>query len=135
MNEEEVVLLTQYELEYLANDAPIPCWTQNLVYFLQTSLCPPEMSRKKIRYFRLQTISYALIDGVLCKRYINDILLRYIGIVQIEKALHEFHYGEVGGHFSPWVTMLKIMRVGYYWPIVFMDYYLGLINVRSVHSS
>lgn len=64
-----------------------------------------------------------LVNGVLFKRDINDVLLRCIRTVQIEKVLHEVHNGEARGHFSPWVTSLKIMRAAYYWPMMFRDCY------------
>lgn len=33
------------------------------------------------------------------------------------------HEGGCGGHFSPEVTIGHIIRVGYYWPIIFKDSY------------
>ncbi|KAH9301925.1 hypothetical protein KI387_013508, partial [Taxus chinensis] len=92
------------------NDVPTPCWTQDMVHFLQTGLCPHGMSKEKRRHFRLQAIPYVLIDGVLFKRDINGILLRCIEIDQVERVLQEFHVEAAGGHFAPRVTTLKIMK-------------------------
>ncbi|KAH9306726.1 hypothetical protein KI387_011130, partial [Taxus chinensis] len=83
------------------NDVPTPCRTQYMVHFLQTRMCPHEMSKEKRRHFRLQAIPYVLIDGVLFKRDINGILLRCIETNQVERVLQEFHVEVAGGHFSP----------------------------------
>lgn len=100
INEKEVFFL-QNSQEKENDDVPIPYWTQDIMYFLQKGLCPHEMSKEKRRHFRLQSIPYVLIDGVLFKRDINGILLRCIGTYQIERVLQEFHVGVAGGHFSP----------------------------------
>ncbi|KAH9307129.1 hypothetical protein KI387_043801 [Taxus chinensis] len=50
-SEEDVILLLQHDQEQPADDAPIPCWPQDLVHYLQTGLCPPEVSKAKRRYF------------------------------------------------------------------------------------
>ncbi|KAH9312111.1 hypothetical protein KI387_027146, partial [Taxus chinensis] len=81
------------------------------------------MNKANRRHFRLQAIPYALVDGVLFKKDINGVLLRCIGTNQIEKILEEFRNGSTGGHFSPRVTALKIMKAGYYYPKVFSDCY------------
>ncbi|KAH9328605.1 hypothetical protein KI387_000713, partial [Taxus chinensis] len=55
-------------------------------------------------------IPYAIVDGVLFKKYVNGVLLRCISTGQIQKVLEEFHGGLASGHFSPRVTALKIMK-------------------------
>lgn len=79
------------------------------------------MDREKRRYFRLQAIPYAVINGVLCRRYFHGIFLRCIEPDQIDKLLEEFHNGSLGGHFAASTTTLKIMRAGYYWLDLFKD--------------
>lgn len=37
------------------------------------------------------------------------------------KVLKKFHDGRVGGHFGEETILHKILRVGYYWPILFKD--------------
>jgi hypothetical protein len=38
-----------------------------------------------------------------------------------EKFLLELHSGEAGGHFGGDTTAHKVLRAGYYWPILFRD--------------
>jgi hypothetical protein len=38
-----------------------------------------------------------------------------------ENVLRELHDGPTGGHFVGETTTYKILRVGYYWPTLFMD--------------
>ncbi|KAH9327879.1 hypothetical protein KI387_044371, partial [Taxus chinensis] len=57
------------------------------------------MNKTKRRHFRLQTVPYALVDGVLFKKDVNGVLLRCIGTNQIHRVLEEFHDGTAGGHF------------------------------------
>ena len=35
----------------------------------------------------------------------------------------EFHEGDCGGHHSWKVTVNKILRAGFYWPMLFLDVY------------
>ncbi|KAH9296662.1 hypothetical protein KI387_044242 [Taxus chinensis] len=130
-DEKETVLVLQDGQEQENDNVPSPCWTQNMIHFLQTGLCPPEMSKAKRGYFRLQVIPYVLVDGVLFKKDINGVLLRCIGTGQIERVLRDFHDGDSGGHFSPRVTALKIMKAGYYWPTVFSDCYTWIKKCKK----
>lgn len=102
-----------------------------MIHFLQTGICPPEMIKTKRRYFRLQAIPYVLLDGVLFKKDINGVLLRCIGIGQIKRVLRYFHDRDSGGHFTPWVTTLKIMKAGYYWPTLFSDCYTWIWKCKK----
>jgi hypothetical protein len=40
---------------------------------------------------------------------------------EAEKVLLELHAGEVGGHFRGDTTAHKVLRAGYYWPMIFRD--------------
>lgn len=85
-NENEVVLVLQNGQERVNDNVYIPCWTQNMIHFLKIGLCPPEMSKAKRRYFRLQATPYVLVYGVLFKK-VNGVLQRCIGTCQFEKLL------------------------------------------------
>ncbi|KAH9304225.1 hypothetical protein KI387_008629, partial [Taxus chinensis] len=61
-DEKETILVLQDGQEQENDDVPTPCWTQNMIHFLQTGLCPPKMRKEKRRYFRLQAIPYVLVD-------------------------------------------------------------------------
>ena len=72
------------------------------------------MDRTKRRQFKLQSIPYALVDGILFRKYLNGVLLRCINSIQVDRMMKEFHDGPNGGHFSARTTFMKVMRVGYY---------------------
>jgi hypothetical protein len=40
---------------------------------------------------------------------------------EAEKVLLELHVGEAGGHFGGDTTAHKVLRAGYYWPMLFRD--------------
>lgn len=82
--------------------------------FLIEGRYPQGLNRDKRRQFRLQSIPYVLVDGILFRRDPAGILLRCINIDQISRLLKEFYDGPTGGHFSARITMMKIMRDGYY---------------------
>ena len=81
------------------------------------------LDRAKRRQFKLQSIPFVLVDGILFKKDINGDLLRFINSNQIDRMIKEFHDGPNGGHFSARATTMKIMRVGYYWMTLFNEYY------------
>lgn len=96
--------------EQVVGSAPTASWVQQMVHYLQTSECPQGLDREKRRYYRLQAIPYAIIDGVLYRRDFHGVLLRCIEPDQVDKLLEEFHNGPSGGHFAARTTTLKIMR-------------------------
>ncbi|XP_057821519.1 chitinase 2-like [Cryptomeria japonica] len=85
-------------------------WNQQIIHYLQIGGCLEDLDRLKRRYFKLQAISYALVDGILFKKDYNNILLRCIEPDQIEIVLKEFHEGPARGHFAARTIALKIMR-------------------------
>lgn len=115
--------MLQHDQEWPIDIFFTPCWTANIVKFLQIGQCLQGLSKTKWRYFRLQSIPYVLIDVVLFKKFVNIILLRCIKIDEVERVLHEFHDGNTWEHFSLRQTKLKIMRVGYNFPNLFNDYH------------
>jgi hypothetical protein len=40
---------------------------------------------------------------------------------EAEKVFLELHAGEAGGHFGGDTTTHKVLRAGYYWPMLFRD--------------
>ena len=80
-----------------------------------------ELDRDKRRQFRLQSIPYVLVDGVLVMKDLNGVLLRCINSNQTDRVMKEFHDGLDGGHFSARTTCYKDNETSYYWPNLFSD--------------
>lgn len=94
-------------------------WMADRKHFMQTKVFPPNLLMEKKIFYRLHNSGYRLLDGVLFKRNFDKILLHYVDRQQVEKILHEFHNGPMGGHFSNQTTIMKIIHVSYYWPSLF----------------
>ena len=75
---------------------------------------PEGLERTKRRKFRLQSIPYALVDGILLRKDLNGALLRCTKPNQVDRMVKEFHDGLESGHFLARTTTMKIMRNGYY---------------------
>lgn len=81
----------------------------NMKAFLVGNGYPQGIDKTKRRQFRLQSINYVIIDGVLFRKDFNGALLRCVNIDQVERIGKELHGGPEGGHVSARTTALKIM--------------------------
>ena len=88
----------------------------DMMTFLLGNGYPQGMDRTKRRQYRLQSIPYAIVDGILFRRNFNGALLRCIDAIQAERMIKELHEGPDGGHFSTRTSAMRIMRASYYWP-------------------
>ena len=82
---------------------------------------PEGLERTKRRKFRLQSIPYALVDGILFRKDLNGALLRCIKPDQVDRMMTEFHDDPDGAHFSTRTIVMKIMRSSYYWHTLFSN--------------
>ena len=48
-------------------------------------------------------------------------LLNCVDEQEEKRIIEEFHVGECGGHHYWKETVNKVMRVGFYWPTIFLD--------------
>ena len=72
------------------------------------------MDRTKRRQFKLQSIPYALVDGILFRKDLNGVHLRCINSDQVDRMMKEFHDGPNSGHFFARIIAMKVMRAGSY---------------------
>jgi hypothetical protein len=98
-------------------------WYNDIIFYLKSGPFPYLMSPKERRALKLKEIQYVLVDEILFRINFDGILLRCIDSTKHQKVIQKFHEGVFHGHFSPMTTTHKIMRVGYYWPIIFNDSY------------
>ena len=92
--------------------------------FLLGNGYPQGLDRTKRRQYRLQSIPYVIVDGILFRKDFNGALLRCIDIDQAERMIKELHDGPDGGHFSARTTTMKIMTARYYWKSMFHDFHM-----------
>jgi hypothetical protein len=95
-------------------------WYKDIVFYLQTLECPPDFSQSKARSLKLQAIKYCIIDEKIYWKDPLGILLNCIVEEETEGIIDEFHKGICGGHHAWRATTYKILRVGYYWPKLFL---------------
>jgi len=65
--------------------------------------------------------NYSMIGNQIYFQGKDGVLWRTIGKRDTSCLLYEFHDGFCGGHFAGWITVEKILQVGYYWPTFFKD--------------
>lgn len=106
-----------------AGDENLNNWMHNMIAFFLGGGYPQELSRAKRRQFKLQSIPFFLVDGILFRKDFNGALLRCISTDQTGRMIKEFHDGLNGGHFLDRTKAFKVMRASYYWPTLFHDCY------------
>lgn len=69
----------------------------------------------------MESNEYHLANGTLYRKNYDGIWLRCLEKDDVDHVLKKMHNGRVGGHYGGETTTHKILRVGYYWPIVFKN--------------
>jgi hypothetical protein len=96
-------------------------WYKDIIYFLQELNPPDGMGKIKARDLNLKAIRYFLIDQVLYWKDPLGVLLRCLDPQEAQKIMFDFHDSLCGGHHFWRTTAYKILRVGYFWPTLFID--------------
>lgn len=103
----------------------------DMITYLLGGGYPQGLDRAKRRQFRLQSIPFVLVDGIISRKDLSGALLRCINLDQMDTMVKDFHDGPDGGHFSARTTTMKIMRADYYWPTLFNDYHKHVIKCEK----
>ena len=96
-------------------------WYADVVHFILYLQCPKHLDKKAARSLKLKTTKYYLIEQQLFWKDPGGILLRCLDKLEIKEVISESHGGACGGHKYWKETTYKILRVGYYWPLLFSD--------------
>jgi hypothetical protein len=101
-------------------------WYKDVIYFLEELRPPDGLQRNKARSLKLKAVRYCLIDQILYRKDPLGVLLKCMDPQEADRIMVKFHSGLCGGHHS-WKTIShKIIRAGYYWPILFADVHRGV---------
>ena len=94
-------------------------WTTPLISYLKTGVLPDR--NDATRKLKVQASRFVLIKDVLYKRGFSQPYLRCLSHEEADYVLREVHEGIYGNH--SWARSLvhKLIRVGYYWPIMLKD--------------
>jgi len=96
-------------------------WYGDIVLYLQTLKFPQHLSRDDRRCIRYQAKKYTIVSDTLYHQRIDNILRRCLIHREAESVLNDCHSGACGGHLSRLATTQKILRAGFFWPMIFKD--------------
>ncbi|GJU81353.1 reverse transcriptase domain-containing protein [Tanacetum coccineum] len=89
-------------------------WMTPIYEYLTEETHPAES--KKAKAVRLKSRRYAVIDGVLSKKYFLEPWLWCVKPLQENYVIREIHEGSYNMHVGPRSVVAKVIRIGYYWP-------------------
>jgi hypothetical protein len=96
-------------------------WYADLIFVLHNLQDPPGLTKTKSRFIKLKELKFCILEANLYWKYPGGIFLNCLLKYKDEKFLQEFHAGDCGGHLSWKTTANKILRAGFYWPILFAN--------------
>ena len=96
-------------------------WDKDIIYVLQHLQEPIDTDKTQARFIKLKAIKYCIMNGCLYWKYRGGIFLNYMLEEEAKQMVKDFHEGDSGGHHYWKATMIKILRVGFYWPSMFSD--------------
>ena len=77
--------------------------------------------------------NYLTIGDNLYLRGVDSILCRCLTHEEANIVLNDAHSRACGGHLSGLATAQKILRVGYFWPMIFKDYVEAMKHCHTCH--
>ncbi|XP_057730408.1 uncharacterized protein LOC130945718 [Arachis stenosperma] len=96
-----------------------PSWLDPITSFLENGKLPDD--EKNAAKLRREAAKYAVIQGQLFKKGLNQPLLKCLHPDQTDYVLREVHEGCCGHHIGGKPLARKLIRAGYYWPSMMAD--------------
>jgi hypothetical protein len=96
-------------------------WYAYIANYLVAGKVPPHLSPRERRKIIQKSARYSWIGGYLFYTGLDQEIRRCVKDDEVYDLLKDFHDGPCGGHFATKRTGHKILRMGYYWPIIFQD--------------
>jgi hypothetical protein len=93
-------------------------WYDDIKFCLEDGSAPGHLDPTKRRALRLNSTSFHLVIGILFRQNFDGVLMHCLEKDEAEKVLLELHVGEAGGHFGGETTGHKVLRAGYYRPML-----------------
>ncbi|XP_057756151.1 uncharacterized protein LOC130975360 [Arachis stenosperma] len=94
-------------------------WLDPITSFLENGKLPDD--EKGAAKLRRESAKYAVIQGQLFKKGLNQPLLKCLHPDQTDYVLREVHEGCCGYHIGGKALARKLIRAGYYWPSMMAD--------------
>ncbi|XP_057719199.1 uncharacterized protein LOC130933588 [Arachis stenosperma] len=96
-----------------------PSWLDPITDFLEHGKLPSD--EKDAAKLRREAAKYAVIQGQLFRKGLNQPLLKCLHPDQTDYVLREVHEGCCGHHIGGKALARKLIRAGYYWPSMMAD--------------
>ena len=93
----------------------------DLNFFLRHGYAPENLDPIKRRVLQLKATPYHLINGIMSRKNFDGVFFRCLEQAESEKVLVELHSVSSGEHFGGETIAHKVLKVGYYWPMLFKD--------------
>ncbi|GJT72815.1 reverse transcriptase domain-containing protein [Tanacetum coccineum] len=110
INEKEVLAVVEKEGD---------TWMTPILEYLTDETLPTK--RKKARATKRKSQRFAIVNGILYKKYFLGPWLQCVGPSQANYVLREIHEGSYSMHVGTRSVVAKALRTGYYWPAMHMD--------------
>ena len=95
-------------------------WYSGIIHFLQKLEVPPDLTPNKAQALKLKFVKFCIVDKLLYWKDLSGVLLRCLDKEESDQVMHHFHSSTCGGHHY-WKTIAhKILRVGYYCPVLLL---------------
>ncbi|XP_025625291.1 uncharacterized protein [Arachis hypogaea] len=94
-------------------------WLDPITNFLEHDKLPND--EKDAAKLRREAARYAVIQGQLFRKGLNQPLLKCLHPDQTDYVLREVHEGCCGHHIGGKALARKLIRAGYYWPSMMAD--------------
>ncbi|XP_052117555.1 uncharacterized protein LOC127747557 [Arachis duranensis] len=94
-------------------------WLDPITSFLEHGKLPDD--EKDAAKLRREAAKYAVIQGQLFRKGLNQALLKCLHPDQTDYVLREVHEGCCGHHIGGKALARKLIRAGYYWPSMMAD--------------
>ncbi|XP_050897133.1 uncharacterized protein LOC127103949 [Lathyrus oleraceus] len=106
-------------------------WFYDIIRFLGFQEYSKDASITDKKYLQKLSSKFFLSGGVLYKRNYDSVLLRCVNKQEANQIITEIHEGSFGTHVSGHTMVKKILRAGYYWMTMEVDYHL---RVQTCHK-
>ena len=90
-----------------------------MISYLKNGMLPN--GKDATRKLKVQASRFVIMKDVLYKRGFSRPYLRYLVLEEAEYVTREVHEGICGNHFGVRSLVHKLIRAGYYWPIMQKD--------------